>query len=152
MFGCFAACMSVCHMPYACIPDAQRSQKEGIRSSPELDGWWAVMWVLVIEPSSSARAVGALNYWGISPAPELFLNGGGRWFGATWVLSFMCSLLKMCLWVSMQGLFIKCLLTYWNIGNRVNCFQEEIHMALLYGVTVLSVAQWAVLTPSFFGL
>jgi hypothetical protein len=42
--------------------------EEGTRSHYR---WlWATMWLLGIELRTSGRAVGALNRWAISPAPE----------------------------------------------------------------------------------
>lgn len=36
-----------------------------------------------------------------------------------------------------------------KLREKVNSFQGESHIALLYGITVLSMAQWAAVTPFF---
>ena len=66
-------CIHVC-VACVCLV-AQRSEEE--HWNPWVRWSWAIMWVLGIEPRSSARAPSTLNHWANSLAPSVALLRDG---------------------------------------------------------------------------
>ena len=72
-FLCMHVFPAHAHLCIMCMPNASGEAKKGCQISWEFRQLWATMWVLEIEPQSSARGMSALNHCAISPDPPLTL-------------------------------------------------------------------------------
>ena len=86
---CFYACL--CNR---CLPGSLRGQKRASDPLKLSYKWsWATMWVLRIEPGSSARTASVLNHWVICPALDRNLT----WFETPEMVYFL--MWQLMLWV-----------------------------------------------------